>query len=96
MAPSLTGPQALYLYHLAKEVQASGACPACHLYVEWQADAHRIYAQVAINALTLRDGSVEQLRGHITVLLGPRGRRWTVNARHPQGRGGVDGDRRDA
>ena len=68
MAPSLTGPQALYLYHLAKEVQASGARPDCHLYVEWQADAHRFYAQVAINALTLRDGSVEQLRGHITVL----------------------------
>ena len=68
MAPSLTGPQALYLYHLAAEVQAGGARPEFHLNMQWDEGARRIYAEVAINALTLRGGVVERVQSHISVL----------------------------
>ena len=66
--PSLTGPQALYLYHLAAEVQAGGARPDFHLNMQWVEDARRIYAEVAINVLTLRGGVVERVQSHISVL----------------------------
>ena len=68
MAPSLTGPQALYLSHLAEQVQAGGARPDFQLNVEWDEGRQRIYAEVSINALTLRGGVVERVRGHINIL----------------------------
>ena len=60
MARSLTGPQALYLSHLAEQVQAGGARPDFQLNVEWDEGRQRIYAEVSINALTLRGGVVER------------------------------------
>ena len=68
MAPSLTGPQALYLFHLAAEVQAGGSRPEFHVNVQWDEGRQRIYAEVSINALTLRGGVVERVRSHINIL----------------------------
>ena len=68
MARSLTGPQALYLSHLAEQVQAGGARPDFQLNVEWGEGRQRIYAEVSINALTLRGGVVERVESHISLL----------------------------
>ena len=68
MARSLTGPQALYLSHLAEQVQAGGARPDFQLNVEWGEGRQRIYAEVSINALTLRSGVVERVESHISFL----------------------------
>ena len=65
---SLTGPQALYLYEMAREVQAGGARPEFHLRVQWDEGTHRLYAEVSINALTLRGGVVEDVQSHISFL----------------------------